>query len=58
MTYFLPERTLPSASCVVSVAFQTVTTSGLPFVKRTTTDVEEPVQPTRIDAGLIGSENV
>src|SRR5690348_5492589 len=56
LTYFLPVLKLPRAVCTVLAAFHTVTTSGLPFVKRTVTGVDAPVQPARIDAGLIASE--
>ena len=58
VTYFLPDRTLPSASCVVFVESQTETTSGLPFVKRTTTGVAAPLHPPRTEAGATGSEKV
>src|SRR5215210_2609538 len=58
VTYFLPEVKLPREIWVVLVASQIVTTSGLPFVKRTTTGVAAPVHPAMIDAGSIGSENV
>src|SRR6478736_1872916 len=56
LTYFLPVLKVPRAVCTVLAEFHTVTTSGFPFVKRTVTGVDAPVQPVRIDAGLIASE--